>query len=305
LLPQFGIHGEDWRLLSKAACIIPTHGRPGHLSSSLDSALQQTLPPAEIIVADDLDDGPTAAIVQVTALRTNIPLRRIVNRLHPGASGSRNAGAAASRAEYIAFLDDDDAWRPEYLARAIAEIERSGADAAISGLCRIRHDGTIQSIVMPPRNAIEGRMFDKNFGMTGSNLVIRRLAFDRIGGFDPALPVFNDWDFLIRMISSGIEYCVVQDLTVEWREHEGDRISTPSLRRAAGIEAFIAKHAAAMPPVNRRDLTADALGIRWRNAGSLTGRLLWAARLVRLLGVREAIGRRLRASRKRVIEVSL
>ncbi len=292
-------------MLSKAACIIPTHGRPGHLSRSLESVLQQSLAPAEIVVVDDLDDGSTAAIVQVTALRTEIPLRRILNRTNPGASGSRNAGAAASDAEFVAFLDDDDVWYPDHLARAMAELNRTGADAVISGLRRIKHDGSVQPIVIPPRTAIQERLFDKNFGMTGSNLVIRRSAFELVGGFDPALPVFNDWDFLIRMISAGIEYRVVKELTVEWREHGGDRISTPSLRRAVGIETFIAKHAAAMPSPNRRDLTAVALGIRWRNAGSLTGRLVWAAKLVRLLGLREALGRRLGMTRKRMIEVSL
>lgn len=292
-------------MLSRAACIIPTHGRPALLSRSLDSALQQSHAPAEVIVVDDLDDKPTAAVVQVTALRTEIPLRRIVNRLNPGASGSRNAGVTASRAEFIAFLDDDDAWRPQYLARAMAELEHSGADAVVSGLCRIKHDGSIQPIVIPHRAEIAGRLFDKNFGMTGSNLVIRRSAFERVGGFDSALPVFNDWDFLIRMLAAGVEYGVVPELTVEWREHEGARISTPSLRRAAGIESFIAKHGNTMPPVNRRDLTAIALGIRWRNAGSIIGRLRVAAKLLRLLGLREAIGRRLKTTRRRAIEVSL
>lgn len=292
-------------MLSKAACIIPTHGRPGHLSRALESVLQQAHAPAEIIVVDDLDDGPTTAVVQVSALRTEIPMRRVLNRVNPGASGSRNAGVAASRAEFVAFLDDDDAWRPQYLARAMAELEHSGADAVISGLCRIKHDGSIQPIVIPHRAEIAGRMFDKNFGMTGSNLVIRRSAFERVGGFDPGLPVFNDWDFLIRMIAAGVEYSVVPELTVEWREHEGDRISTPSLRRAAGIENFVAKHGHIMPPVNRRDLTAVALGIRWRNAESIVGRLMMAAKLLRLLGLREALGRRLKSTRRRAIEVSL
>ncbi len=290
-------------MLSKAACIIPTHGRPGHLSRSLESVLQQSHAPAEIIVVDDLDDGSTAAVVQVSALRTELPLRRVLNREHPGASGSRNAGVAASRAEFVAFLDDDDAWRPQYLARAMAELEHGGADAVVSGLCRIKHDGSIQPIVIPHRAEIAGRLFQKNFGMTGSNLVIRRSAFERVGGFDPTLPVFNDWDFLIRMVGAGVEYGVVPELTVEWREHEGDRISTPSLRRAAGIETFIAKHGQAMPPINRRDLTAVALGIRWRNAGSLIGRLMMAAKLLRLLGLREALGRRLKTTGRRAIEV--
>jgi len=171
-------------------------------------------------------------------------------------------------------------------------------------LRRIKHDGAVQPIVIPPREAIEGRMFDKNFGMTGSNLVIRRPAFERLGGFDPALPVFNDWDFLIRMVANGVGYAVVQDLTVEWLEHEGERISTPTLRRAAGIEAFLAKHSAAMPALNRRDLMAIALGIRRRNAGSAFSRLILAAKLVRLLGLREALGRRLSAGKGRTVQVN-
>ncbi|HEY1386021.1 MAG TPA: glycosyltransferase family A protein [Dongiaceae bacterium] len=290
---------------SKAACVIPTHGRPDHLSRSLDSALQQTLAPAEVIVVDDLDHGPTAAVVKVTALRTEIPMRRVLNKAQPGASGSRNAGATASRSEFVAFLDDDDIWRPEYLARAMADLERTGADAVISGLSRIKHDGSIQHIVIPSREAIERRLFDKNFGMTGSNLVIRRSAFERLGGFDPALPVFNDWDFLIRMVSAGIAYGVVPEATVEWREHEGDRLSTPTLHRAAGIETFVAKHAATMPPLSQRNLMADALGIRWRNAASFPARIALMSKLLRLLGLREAIGRRLGISKRWAAEASI
>jgi len=139
--------------------------------------------------------------------------------------------------------------------------------------------------------------------VSSAGMLVRRDVWDDLGGFDPALPVFNDWDFLIRMIGAGVEYAVVPELTVEWREHDGNRISTPSLRRAAGIETFIAKHGHAMPEVNRRDLTAVALGIRWRNAGSLVGRLRMAAKLLRLLGLREAVGRRLKTTRRRAIEV--
>lgn len=284
------------------ACIIPTHGRPDQLLRALESVLQQMAAPAEIVVVDDLDDERTAAVVQLTAMRTEIPMRRVVNKAHLGASGSRNAGAAASKAEFIAFLDDDDAWRPEHLARAMAEAERTGADAVVSGLCRIRHDSTVQHIVMPSALAVGGQLFDKNFGLTGSNLLIRRSAFERVGGFDPALPVFNDWDFAIRMITEGVPYCVAPELTVEWREHAGDRISTPTLRRALGIEAFVFKHSAAMPPLNRRNLLADALGIRRRNARTLADRIILAARLLRLLGLRESIGRRLRPQRRRTVE---
>lgn len=284
------------------ACVIPTHGRPEHLSHALGSILAQTRVPVEVVVVDDLDDPHTATMVSAMAPRAPFPIRHIVNHVGGGASGSRNAGAAASTAPILAFLDDDDAWRPEYLQGARAALQQSGAEVVISGLTRFRQDGGIQQIVMPALPAIAGRLYDKNFGMTGSNLMITRAAFERIGGFDPALPVFNDWDFLIRMVGAGIGYAVLEQPLVEWREHAGDRISTPTLRRARGIETFVAKHAGAMPAVNRRNLTADALGIRRRNAESILGRFVLAARLLCLLGVREAVNRRLRPGRRPAFE---
>src|SRR5262245_11711872 len=85
--------------LPKVSCIIPTHGRPEHLKNSLACLLAQTLPPSEILVVDDIDDPRTATLVEMTARRNDVPVRRIVNRAHPGASGSRNAGALAATSE--------------------------------------------------------------------------------------------------------------------------------------------------------------------------------------------------------------
>ncbi len=284
------------------ACVIPTHGRPEYLTRALGSILAQTLAPAEVVVVDDLDDARTAAVMATAALQAPFPIRHVVNRSGGGASGSRNAGAAASTAPVLAFLDDDDAWRPDHLVRAASCLEQAGVEVAISGLIRFRQDGAVQNIFMPPLREVANRLYDKNFGMTGSNLVITRAAFERVGGFDPHLPVFNDWDFLIRLMGAGIAYVPVPELLVEWREHGGDRISAPTLRRAAGIETFIAKHGAAMSPIQRRNLNADALGIRRRNARSILDRVLLAARLLCLLGPREAISRRLRPNRRPALE---
>ena len=285
--------------MPKVSCIIPTHGRPEHLKNSLACLLAQTLPPAEILVVDDLDDPRTATLVEMAARRADVPIRRIVNRAHPGASGSRNAGAHAATSEIVAFLDDDDQWKPDYLARAIETFATTRADAVITGLRRYKVDGSIQDMVPPPPQEIAGRLYEKNFGMTGSNLSIRRDVFERVGGFDASLPVHEDWDLLIRLVRSGTGYAVAPETNAEWREHAGARLSTPTVRRAIGIEKFIAKHAADLPPEHRRELEAHALGIRRRNAGSLLTRLALAIKLVRLLGVRQAIGRRIQP-RKRI-----
>ena len=275
------------------ACIIPTHGRPAHLAASLDCVLHQSAPPVEIIVVDDLDDDQTGALVDMVRQDSKISMRRLVNREHPGASGSRNAGARAARADIIAFLDDDDMWRPGYLSSAVSKLAKSGADVVISGLRRFKVDGTIQDIVIPPQSEIADRIFDKNFGMTGSNFVVRPRAFELLGGFDPELPVYEDWDFLIRLVQSGLHYAVEPETNAEWREHKGARLSALTLRRAEGIERFTAKHATEMPAINRRNLQAIALGIRRRIATSALHRVQLTAKLLLLLGLREALKRRL------------
>jgi glycosyltransferase involved in cell wall biosynthesis len=219
-------------------------------------------------------------------------VRYLVNTTQPGAAGSRNFGAAHASGDALAFLDDDDVWRPAYLARAGERLQASGLDVVVSGICRLRQDGATQAIVMPARIA-PSALLDRNPGLTGSNVVIRRAAFERIGGFDARLPVMNDWDFLIRLLAGGTEYAVVDDLLVEWREHEGERISTPTTRRASGIEAFIAKHRGSMSERQHANLASEALGIRRRRSDSLVEKCRHALALIHLLGLREVVRRRL------------
>ena len=216
------------------SCVIPTHGRVGLLRAAIESVLDQTSPPLEVVIADDLDDPETRFAIDEMASRSPVPLRLVINREHPGASGSRNAGAAVAGGAWIAFLDDDDAWTPTYLERALARAA-TGVDAVITGQRRFKVDGSTQAIVFPEPEALAQSVHRRNPGMTGSNLLIRKSKLQSLGGFDPGMPVFNDWDLLIRMHAAGVAYAVEPALLTEWREHEGDRISTPSLRRARGI----------------------------------------------------------------------
>lgn len=254
------------------SCVIPTHGRIAHLRTAVDSVLAQTTPPAEVIIVDDLDDPETRDTVNGMSSRSPVPVRLAVNMEHPGASGSRNKGAALASGAWIAFLDDDDAWAPAYLASALARTG-PGVDAVITGQKRFRTDGATQAIVPPGPEALGEVVHRRNPGMTGSNLIIRASRFHTLGGFDPGLPCFNDWDLLIRLHAASVPYVVEPSLLTEWREHTGERISTPSVRRARGIERFVRKHRAVLPPATRLELTATALSIRRRNPAPPAERL--------------------------------
>lgn len=272
--------------------IIPTHLRPHLLAEAVACVAAQRLAPSELIVVDDADDARARQVVAQAA--APFPIRYLANP-HAGACRSRNLGTEAATTPLIAFLDDDDLWRPDFLARLRTRMADTGAALAVSGL--VRHEAG-----QPPRSRVQmsglgtATVLRQVGSFTGSNFLIRRDAFLAVGGFDPAMTVFNDWDLFVRLIDRGTDYAVVEDALAEWREHEGERIATPSLRRADGLEHFIARYRDRLAPDLVRDFRTTALGIRRAHARTVGSRLLLSARLALAhgpLGAPRRIARRL------------
>ena len=96
-------------------CILPTRDRPARVRAALASALAQTHP-VQVIVVDDGTDGALA-----------LPAHPSVRLLHTGGAGvaaARNAALAVAEGTFVAFLDDDDAWHPDKIARQLKVMTR-------------------------------------------------------------------------------------------------------------------------------------------------------------------------------------
>lgn len=105
--------------------VIPTFRDGDELQRALTSVQNQTLQPSQIIVADDCSmDGNAEKICKASSLK-GIELIALEKNVGPG--GARNAGIAASREMFIAFLDADDEWHPEKLERQMAVMLEPGA----------------------------------------------------------------------------------------------------------------------------------------------------------------------------------
>ena len=105
--------------------IIPTYNRAACLKLALASVLNQTYQNFEIIVVDDASTDGTADVVRGFADARITYVRHDVNRGKVGAgAAARNSGIARAQGTYIAFLDDDDEWLPEKLARQVAVLDR-------------------------------------------------------------------------------------------------------------------------------------------------------------------------------------
>src|SRR6185436_11387163 len=96
--------------------VIPTRDRPHLVSAAIRSALAQSLREIEVIV---VIDGPDARTEESIRLIEDDRLGTTTLPRPSGAPSARNAGVAAARGRWVAFLDDDDEWLPEKLARQL------------------------------------------------------------------------------------------------------------------------------------------------------------------------------------------
>lgn len=223
--------------------VVPTTGeRVSELARALSSVAAQTLQPQAVLVVVDGDEATRRAV----AARLRDSVDRVLHTgSRRGVSAARNLGARAATTPMLAFLDDDDRWKPSHLERAFAEGE--DVDIVLSAFEKHNAEGVHLEKVPPPRLRAED-FFTRNPGLRGSNLVVRAEVFARVGGFDEGFPSFNDVDFGARVFAlPGLRYRAVSAPTVEYYAHQGDRLSKRGAATVApGLRAFLTRYGAAM-----------------------------------------------------------
>jgi len=234
------------------SAVIPTHRRAELLVEALESVLRQSAPPEEVIVVSDVDDEATTAAVERFA-RSEVPVRLLRNSGTGGASGSRNVGIDAATGTYVALLDDDDWWEPAYLAGVREIIDVAEPGLVVTWITVVAGDHRTPGPRMP-RGLGPADVVAINPGATGSNMVVARAAAQRIGGFDVALRMKNDTDFLYRLMADGVDYAVQAEPLVAQRKHTQGQLTGHSRARAAATRSYVAKHRAVLSRRDRRHL---------------------------------------------------
>jgi glycosyltransferase involved in cell wall biosynthesis len=221
--------------------VIPAFNEADHLATSIGSVLAQTWRNLEVIVVDDGSTDGTAEFVRQLAEPRVRLVRQPVNR---GPSAARNRGLLTARGRWIAFLDADDAWRPEKISRQLQAMQRTNACACTCGYrlsTKLR-----QRLVTPQFAPAEFRNLIL-FGCTispGSTLLVEHGVFARVGLFDETLRRLEDWDWLLRYASLGNMIAVPEPL-VDVTYDEGEKFrNEPDERDPVlhAIEQIKAKH---------------------------------------------------------------
>lgn len=223
--------------------MIPTYNRPQMLQRALDSVIAQTFESVEIIVVDDGSDTPTKQIVDAY---DDVPVYLLEHDTSLGGAAARNTGIEAASGEFVAFLDDDDEWLPEKLARQVACIDRSGPETGFVYCDYYKQDDRLGGIVTEGGIAIHtGDIYQTvlaDWCAATSLLLIRREALIDIGGFDLDLSGYQDYDLLLRLAKRYHCNAVAEPLVIRHTHREPNLMSSTSARREA-LEHILEKWA--------------------------------------------------------------
>jgi glycosyltransferase involved in cell wall biosynthesis len=186
---------------------------------------RQKYSPLEIIVVDDCSTDDTATILTTEgADDASLLVIRLVQ--NGGAAAARNAGIAEARGEFVAFLDADDEWLPEKLARQMQVIAQSPDMSLVACNSRfVKLDGTVEESLygdLPPARGPEAWrvLLAYNFIATPT-VVARRRIIEQVGRFDPDLVIGEDQDLWIRLALAGEIGYVDQTLSVVHEQSDG------------------------------------------------------------------------------------
>lgn len=183
--------------------IVPAYGHAEYILQTLDSVFAQTFQDFEIIVVNDGSPDSTEDVLKSLIEAQKI---RYIFQKNAGVATARNVGFSHSIGKYIAFLDDDDIWPPDKLEWQVKELE-SGVAVAIGGSTGLVGPGG----QLVPSTEVAGKarlldyeeFFDGNPFTSPGQVLIRRDAIMKIGGFDTRIWGTDDLDFFMSLANEG------------------------------------------------------------------------------------------------------
>ncbi len=207
----------------RVSVIIPAYNCERYISRAVESAIDQTYQDWEIIVIDDGSTDSTSRVLD--AYRDVI---QYVYQENQGAAKARNRACELAKGEFLAFLDADDFFLPEKLAKQIACFESDPSLGMVqNGWLMVDETGKDICAAMPwqvaPKLDLETFVVYKN--VRPSAMMLRREWWESLGGFDPRFPPTEDLDFALRLALKGCKCVWLKEILTCYRQHDKNLMS--------------------------------------------------------------------------------
>jgi glycosyltransferase involved in cell wall biosynthesis len=214
----------------RISVIVPAHAHFHFLPAALRSIRAQKVEGCEVIVVDD--GCPTPLDDLVWAI---IPDAVVLRQANAGPSAARNRGLRQARCELVTFLDSDDRWADNALARlAKGFVDAPGVDVVQGHVRRFEACGPIGC-------GGERLLGSPYLGFNVGAMMARREALLACGLFDERLWHSEDVDLIIRLHEHGVRRLMIPDVVLDYRRHPGSltAASTSEAPRHAAAAAWV------------------------------------------------------------------
>lgn len=225
--------------------IIPVYNTGKYVEKTLKSATNQTYQDLEIVVVDDCsEDNSREIIARYVKKHKNIIWH--LQKKNVGVAVTRNKALALATGRYVAFLDSDDLWYPEKIAKQIAFMQEKQAAFCVTAFEMINEQDRLIKGKRAIKEKIMYQILLKNMLINTSSVVIDR---NKTGNFQ--MPLFRtgeDYATWLQLLRKGFEAYGLNEVLVQYRKRPGSL----SANKLESVPRFwkIQRESEGLPPLS-------------------------------------------------------
>lgn len=190
--------GPPHSIMVRVSVVIPTYNRTHLLERAIRSVIHQNFNDYEIIVVDDGSDANTKGVL--SKFENKIEL--ISHDVNKGGAAARNTGINQAKGEYIAFLDDDDIWKKNKLAKQVTRLTNLNNEYGVIYTGIRRQDSEGRTILLKNstiRGSVNKQLYLNNFVGSYSCVMVHSEVIENAGLLDPRFDRWQDWEWYVRL----------------------------------------------------------------------------------------------------------
>lgn len=202
--------------------VMAVYNGAAFLRGALECVRRQTYPRLELIVVDDGSTDESGDIAK------SFSPAHYVHQPNRGIAASRNRGVALASGELLAFLDQDDIWAEDKIARQFDYLKDHPDVAIVLAKERLVFAEGYHSSYW----ANHRLMAEDHVSVVPGAWLVRKRLFDEVGPFDGSFKIADDFDWLNRVLDAGAQYGVVEETLLFKRLHDTNASSRIDVARA-------------------------------------------------------------------------
>jgi glycosyltransferase involved in cell wall biosynthesis len=220
---------------TKISVIIPTYNRSHLIKDAVESVLSQTYQDFELIIIDDGSTDNTREVLAEYGERL-----QYIYQENQGRSAARNHGINLAKGEYIAFLDSDDVWFPDKLARQVPILESAPDNVVLVHGYKCIVDKNLQPIpgwelklrklyTLAERGEETYENYLHSNCIFTSTILARKAAIIEISGYDTSTQGVEDLDFYLRLLLLNYNFAFISEpplIKYRWHGDNTNQLSS-------------------------------------------------------------------------------